>query len=107
MNPGTLYVFHNGDLLLVVDGGEPKPVLDRLERDILKTIRTAPHSVRLKDLAGNLGLALSEASRIIEKLRNKGLIRQHSRDNVPSDHPEARYYTNPRLRALIDRALSS
>ena len=106
MNPGTLYVFYNGDLLLVVEEGEPKLVLNRLERDALKTIRTAPHSVRLEDLAGSLGLALIEVSRIIQKLRNNGLIRQHSRDNVPPDHPQARYCTNPTLRVLIDKALS-
>ncbi len=106
MNSGTLHVFHNGDILLAVEEGEPRLVLDRLERDALKTIRTAPHSVRLEDLARSLGLALIEVSRIIQKLRNKGLIRQHSRDNVPPDHPQARYYTNPTLRALIDKALS-
>jgi len=69
-------------LLLVVEE-EPKLVLDKLEHDVLKTIRTTPHSVRLEDLARSLGLAPSQASRIIQKLGNKGLIRQHSRDNVP------------------------
>ncbi len=42
MNPGTLYVFYNSDLLLVVEEGEPELVLDRLEHEVLKTIRTAP-----------------------------------------------------------------
>ena len=47
-------------------------VLEELEHKALKTIRTAPHSVRLEDLARELGLALGEASQIIKKLRNKG-----------------------------------
>jgi glutamine amidotransferase len=106
MNPGTLYVFYNGDLLLVVERGGPKLVLDELEREVLRTIRTAPHSVSLEDLARGLGLALSEASQVVKRLRNKGLIRQHLRDDVPPDHPRARYYTNPGLRALIDKTLS-
>ena len=105
MTPGTLYVFHNGDLLLTVDSNGPRLVLDSLEHKALKTIRTAPHSVRLGDLARELGLTLGEASQIIEKLRNKGLIRQHSGDDVSPDHPRARYYTNPKLRRIIDSAL--
>ena len=105
MNPGTLYVFYNGDLILIVGRRGPKLVLDELEHKVLRTIRTAPHSVRLGDLARELGLTLSETSQITEKLRNKGLIRQHSRDNVPPDHPRARYYTNPKLRRIIDSAL--
>jgi predicted glutamine amidotransferase len=106
MNPGTLYVFYNGDLLLVVERGRPKLVLDELEQKVLRAIRSAPHSVRLEDLARELGLTISEAARVIEKLGNKGLIRQHSRDSVPPDHPMARHYTNPELRPLIDKTLT-
>ena len=106
MAPGTLYVFYNGDLLLGVERGGPKLVLDKLEHEVFRMIRTAPHSVRLGDLARELGLTPGEAARVAEKLRNKGLIRQHSRDTVPPDHPMARYYTNPKLRALIDKTLS-
>ncbi len=107
MNPGTLYVFYNGDLLLTVDNNGSRLVLDPLEYMVLKTIRSSPHSVRLGDLAGELGLALSEAYMVIEKLRNKGLIRQHSRDNVSADHPMARYYTTPGIRSLIDKTLTT
>ncbi len=106
MNPGTLYVFRNGDLLLIVERSEPKLVLDKLEHEVLRAIRSAPHSVRLEDLARELGITLGEASRATEKPRNKGLIRQHSRDIVPPDHPMARYYTNPELRPLIDKTLT-
>jgi len=105
MNPGVLYVFYNGDLLLIVERRGPKLVLDELEHRVLKTIRITPHSVGLGDLARELGLTLSEAIQITEKLRNKGLIRQHSGDDVPPDHPRARYYTNPKLRRIIDSAL--
>ena len=95
MTLGTLYVFHNGDLLLTVDSNGPRLVLNSLEHKALKTIRTAPHSVRLGELARELGLTVSEAYKVVEKLRNKSLIKQHSRDTVPGDHPMARYYTNP------------
>ena len=105
MTPGTLYVFHNGDLLLAVDSNGPRLALDSLEYSALKAIRTAPRSVRLRDLARGLRLPVSEAYRVVEKLRNKNLIKQHSRDTVPADHPMARYYTNPELRPLIDKTL--
>ncbi len=106
MTPGTLYVFHNGDLLLTVDSNGPRLVLDSLEYSALKAIRTAPHSVRLEDLARQLGILLSKTYRVVGKLRNKNLIKQHSRDNVTGDHPMARYYTNPQLRPLIDKTLT-
>lgn len=105
MTPGTLYAFRNGDLLLKVNDGEPALVLDRLEREVLKTIRTAPHSVKLEDVAGELGLELEEVARAVGRLRNKGLVKQHSKDTVPPNHPEACYYTNEDLRALIDEAI--
>ena len=106
MMQGALYVFHNGDLLLTVNSNGPKLVLDSLEHKALKIIRTALHSVRLGDLARDLGLPISEAYRVAEKLRNKSLIKQHSRDTVTGDHPTARFYTNPELRPLIDKTLT-
>ena len=106
MNQGTLYMFHKGDLPLKVDNNGPKLVLDSLERKALKTIRTAPLSVRLRELARDLGLAVSEVYRVVERLRNKNLIKRHSRDTVPGDNPIARYCTNPELRPLIDKTLA-
>ena len=106
MNTGTLYVFYNGDLLLIVEDGKPKLVLDELEYKALKTIRESPHSIKLEELTSKLKLSLNEVARIIKKLRNKGLIKQHSRDTVSLNHPMARYYTNPELRTLIDKTLS-
>ena len=106
MKPGNLYVFHNGDLLLIVENGEPKLVLDKLEHDVLKTIRTAPHSVKIEEIADNLGLPIDEVTMIVQKLKNKGIIKQHSRDVVPPDHPIARYFTKPELRPVIDKTLS-
>ena len=89
-----------------MQNNELKLVLDELEHEILKTIRTAPHSVRVEDLAKELGLASREANHVIEKLRNKGLIRQHSRDDVLLlDHPSARYYTNPEFKRILDGAI--
>lgn len=105
MNPSTLHVFRNGDLLLIVERGKPKLVLDNLEYEVLRAIRSAPHSVKLEDLARELGIALDKAYTVVEKLGNKGLVRQHSRDNVPPDHPTAHYYTSPELRPLVDEIL--
>ncbi len=99
-------MFRNGDLLLTVDSNGPRLVLDSLEHRVLKTIRTAPRSVRLGELARDLGLAVSEIYRVVEKLRNKNLIKRHSRDTVPGDNPIARYYTNPELRPLINKTLT-
>ncbi len=92
MNPGTLYVLYNGDLLLIVERRGPKLVLDELEHEVLRTIRIAPHSVRLRDLARELGLTLGEVSQITEKLRNKGHIRQYSGDDVPPAYPYEHIY---------------
>ena len=105
MKPGTLYLFQNGDLLLTVTSGEPRLALDRLEQGILRVIRSSPRSVKLRDIAERAGLGMSEARMAVTRLLNKKLVRQHPRDRVPSGHPEARYYTNPGLRSLIDRSL--
>jgi len=105
MEPGALYVFYNGDLLVTVDSNGVKLALDTLELKALKAIRSAPHSVKLEDLARELGIEAGEAYRVIGKLLNKGLIKQDSRDTVPSGNPMARYYTKPGMRPLIDKAI--
>ena len=53
MKPGTLKVFYNSNLLLVVDDGEPKLALDNLEHDALKTIYTAHTALNSKALQKN------------------------------------------------------
>lgn len=72
---GTLHVFRNGDLLLIVDNNGSKLALDSLEHKVLGTIRFALHSVRLGDIARKLGLALGDVYMVVEKLRNKGPIK--------------------------------
>ena len=57
-------------------------------------------------MARDLGLPVSKAYQVVEKLRNKSLIKQHSRDSVTGDHPMARYYTNHQLRPLIEKTLT-
>jgi hypothetical protein len=106
MEPYTLYVFYNGDLLLTVEAeGGARLRLSPLEAEVLRTVRGSPHSVKLGELADALGLDPAEVYKAVERLRNRGLLRQHSRDTVAPDHPDARYYTNPMLRSLIDRSL--
>jgi len=105
MTPGTLYVFYNGDLLLTVNSGVARLVLNEHEHSILKAIRTSPRSVYVEDIARNLGLPEDEVVKAIQKLKNKDLIKQHSRDEVGPYHPKARYFTNPKLRPLIDKTL--
>mgnify|MGYP000209182084 CR=1 FL=1 len=106
MIPDTLYVFYNGDLLLTVESGEPKLVLDKLELEVLRAIRTSPHAISIEDIAKNLGLTHSEVARAIQKLRNKNIVKQDSKTRVEPTHPKARYYTNKELRPLIDKTLS-
>jgi len=70
-------------------------------------VRTSPHSVRLKELSRELGLSITEASKVVKRLVAKGFLRQHSRDPVPLDHPEARFFTEPARREIIDTLLTS
>ena len=77
-----------------------------LEHEVLKAIRAAPRSVRLEDIARELGLMLSEVVRIAGELRAKGLTIQHPEDRISPDDPMARYFTNLELRPLIDNRLS-
>ncbi len=71
MNPDTLHVFHNGDLLLTVGGGE-KLALNELGHEVLKIIRTAPHGVKLGPGKGTQpNTQRSKPSH--RKLRNKEL----------------------------------
>ena len=108
MEPGTLYVFYNGDILIIINKkGQPKLKLSSIETETLRYIRSSPHSVALGDLARALGLDPADAYETVDRLKNKGLLRQHSRDTVPPEHPRARYYTNPSLRRLIDEAIKS
>lgn len=65
---------------------------------MLKSIRIAPHSKSVKDIARITGIEPEKVYITIEKLRNKELLKQHSQ--YPNN-----YYTNPKLRELIDNQL--
>jgi len=104
----TLYVFHKGDVIMKVNAnGELEHMLSEIEADVLRYVRTSPHSVKLKDISKELKLNIDEVYRVIEKLIAKGFLRQHSRDLVPPNHPEARFYTEPNKREIIDTLIVS
>ena len=106
MEPNTLYVFEHGDLILRVDRhGKMKHTLSDVEIEVLRYVRGSPHSVKLSEIASTLGLDLSEAYMVVEKLRMKGYLKQHSRDLVEPSNPNARYYTNPNRREIIDKVI--
>jgi len=107
MEVGTLYVFTSGDLLLQVTEGEPRLVLSEDEKAVLAAIRGSPRSAALERIAKEVGAPIEEVYRVVARLRNKGLVRQHSRDVVPPNHPRARYFTNPDIRDLINDAIAS
>jgi len=99
----TLYVFHKGDAIMKVNAnGELEHMLSSIEAEVLKHVRTSPHSVKLRDISKEFRLDVDEAYRVVEKLIAKGFLRQHSRDSVPPNHPEARFYTEPSKREIID-----
>jgi len=99
----TLYVFHKGDAIMKINAsGELEHMLGDIEAEILKHVRTSPHSVKLRDISRELRLNVDEAYRVVEKLIAKGFLRQNSRDLVPPSHPEARFYTEPSKREIID-----
>jgi len=103
MTPSMLYVFHNGDLLLTVNSNGPKLALDNLEHKALKTIRTVPHSVKLRDL-GERARTTSQQSiqdyRDVEKQEpNKTTLKRHHTSR-PSN---GKILHKPRIRPLIDK----
>jgi len=104
MKPGSLYVFNNGDLLLTVERGEIKLVLNKLEYDILKTIHKASHSVKFEDLK-KVGLTREELREALQKLINKQLLLHNLNNSKESNHARMKYYTNPNFRTLIDKLL--
>jgi len=34
------------------------------------------------------------------------MLKQDSRDNVPPNHPDVTFYTNPNIRSIIDKILN-
>ncbi len=72
MAPGILYVFYDGDLLLTVDSNGSRLVLDGLEHRALKQYILL---LTVLDLARKLRLPIAKACRVVEKLRDKSLIK--------------------------------
>ena len=100
---GCLYVFSSGDILLKVNGqGRLEYTLSSIEVEVLRLIRTSPRSVKLAFLSRELELSLNEAYSAVRMLVAKGFLRQDRRYPVPMDSPEARFFTEPRRREVID-----
>ena len=102
MEEEKLYVFRDGDLVLIIGSDGFKPVLSSKEIETLKFIRLAPSSLRLCEIADSIGEDIESTYRIISSLVHRHYLKQHSHDRVAPNHPEARYFTRKNKRALID-----
>ncbi len=99
----TLYVFCNGDVILKVDAeGRLMHALSSTEVEVLSYIRKSPHSVKLKEVSAGIGLSIDETYEIVRGLVARGFLRQHSKDRVSANHPEARFFTEPSRWEIID-----
>lgn len=107
MEREKLYVFRDGDLVLVIDSNGFRPMLSDKELEILRVVRTAPSSLRLSEIADCIGGDIRETYRIVRSLVHRGYLKQHSHDRVKPNHPEARYFTRKNKRALIEILLNS
>lgn len=102
MDLEKLYVFRDGDLVLKVGYEGMEVMLSDLDVDVLKIVRSSPHAVKLSEIADSLGVDVEEVSNIVQSLVARNYLKKHSRDKVPSDHPDARYFTKEDKRELID-----
>jgi len=104
--PNTLYVFEGGELILKVDShGNPQHTLEKAEVEVVKYVRMASHSVKVSKLSELIGISVDEVSRIVHDLVIRGYLRQHRDDKVPVRHPDARVFTDPGRREIIDTLL--
>ena len=103
---GKLLVFKNGDLILRVSSERRLDVpLSSVEKEVLRVVRSSPHSMKLADIADRVGMDVGEVAKVVRQLLCKNYLRQHSRDRVGPNHPEARFYTSKNIRPLIDKVL--
>ena len=82
------------------------PHLTREEWSILAYVRRSPHRASIKDISRGVGIDVNEAIGGVIHLKEIGILRQDSRDTVPSNHPDATFYTNPEIRRIIDSILN-
>lgn len=107
MERRKLYVFRDGDLVLVIGSDGFKPMLNDKELEILRAVKTAPSSLKLSEIADSIGEDIESTYRIVRSLVHRCYLKQHSHDRVGSSHPEARYFTRKNKRALIEILLNS
>lgn len=106
LEPETLYVFSDGDLLLKVSSsGDIKVMLSDIDIKVLECVRGSIHRLSLKSIADELGIDLSEVYESVEKLVLRRLLKQDSRDKVPLRHPKATVYTVKSKRGFIDELI--
>jgi len=103
LEPNSLYVLGDGSILLKVNNrGKLEHMLSETEVEVLRLVRTNPRSVELIRLSRALGLDLNHAYNIVRALIAKGFLRKDRRYLVPMNSPEARFFTEPKRRELID-----
>lgn len=89
-------------------------LLDKILKEdmlrILRYLRSQPHGVKISKICDGLGEDKPSLVKLIEGLKDLGLIRQDSRnrgEGVSWDAEDATYYTRPDRRAVIDRLTGS
>lgn len=96
-------IFPQRKLMIFKDG---LPYLSGEQWKILKHIRSCPQRASIRSISRDIGVEMEEVAINVLELKEIGMLRQDSRDNVPSDHPDASFYTNPNIRDLIDAILN-
>ena len=101
-----IYVFRDGDPILLIKSDDYVPMIDEKELEVLRVVRTSPHSLELSKIADYIGEDVEGAYKIVERLVHKNYLKQHSYDRVGPSHPQARYFTREDKRDLIDLLLN-
>lgn len=105
---GELMVFSRGRIVYsnFRQASENRTTLSGIEIGILKTLRTSPHRLNLREIIMRSSYSSKEVKECVHSLLCRGYIRQDSRDNeVKWNNDKATFYTNPAKREEIDRLI--
>lgn len=105
---GELIVFKDGKMIYSSKRDISKisdDYLTDMEKQILKTLRSSPHRLSLKEIAEGLECSIDEVKPVIHSLLCKGYIRQDGHDRVKWHYDNATFYTEPLRRKEIDELI--
>jgi len=100
---GELIVFKKGHMIYS-SKRETIRELGRLtspEHKVLSAIRYSPHKITIQKISEKLNYSTNQVVEAVRSLREKGLIKQDSRDTFEWNHSNANYYTQPSKRKEI------